>query len=168
MSNLTRLTDIQLSFLHVNPLSDVSFLDALTSFACVRRYAPFPPASHVSVSRNAVGVRYAVVRFNRVGIKLTFCYCLLKRTSRLLVYHNLILESGPVFRWQYITLDGQTVINLDENLLLDEVVIRIHSHRVTAERIAGERGNSFRYDHVIYAGTLIENITNPDIVFEYE
>ena len=67
-----------------------------------------------------------------------------------------------------LTLDGQTVINLDENLLLDEVVIRIHSHRVTGERIAGERGNSFRYDHVIYAGTLIENITNPDIVFEYE
>ena len=31
------------------------------SFAYVRRHAPFPPASHISVSSNAVGVRYAVL-----------------------------------------------------------------------------------------------------------
>ena len=61
MSTITRLTDIQLSFLHVNPLSDVPILDALMSFAYVRRHAPFPPASHVAVSNNAVGVRYAVL-----------------------------------------------------------------------------------------------------------
>ena len=59
-------------------------------------------AFHLAVSSNAVEVRYAVVRFNRVGIKPTFCYCLLKRTSRLLFYHNLVsLGGGPNFRWQY-------------------------------------------------------------------
>ena len=82
MSSLTRLADIQLSFLRVNPLSDVSLLDTLTSFAYVRRYAPFLPAFHLTVSSNAVGIRYAAVRFNRVGIKPTFCYCLLKRTRK--------------------------------------------------------------------------------------
>ena len=63
MSPITRKpTDIQLSFLHVNPLSDgFPLLDALMSFAYVRRHAPFPPASHVAVSNNAVGVRYAVL-----------------------------------------------------------------------------------------------------------
>ena len=61
MSIITRLTNIQLSLLPVNPLSDVPILDALLSFASVRRHAPFPPASHVVVSSNAVGVRYAVL-----------------------------------------------------------------------------------------------------------
>ena len=50
MAPLTRLRDIQLSFLHINPLSDVSILDALMSFAYVRRYASFPLASHFAVS----------------------------------------------------------------------------------------------------------------------
>lgn len=63
MSLLTRLKDIQLSFLHVNPLSDVSLLDSLTSFAYVRRYAPFLFASHLAVSSNAVRVGYADVGF---------------------------------------------------------------------------------------------------------
>ena len=61
MSPLTRLRDIQLSFLHIHPLSDVSILDTLMSFTYVRRYAPFPLASHIAVSSNAVGVRYAVL-----------------------------------------------------------------------------------------------------------
>ena len=62
MSTITRKpTDIQLSFLRVRPLSDVSLLDALMSFAYVRRHAPFPPASHVAVSNNAIGVRYAML-----------------------------------------------------------------------------------------------------------
>ena len=61
MSPITRLTNIQLSFLPVNPLSDVPILDALMSFAYVRRHAPFPPAPHVAVSSNAVGVRYTVL-----------------------------------------------------------------------------------------------------------
>ena len=61
MSKLTGLADIQLSFILVNRLSDVPILDALMSFAYVRRHAPFPPASHVAVSNNAVGVRYVVL-----------------------------------------------------------------------------------------------------------
>ena len=61
MSPITRLTNIQLSLLPVNPLSDVPILDTLMSFASVRRHAPFPPAFHVVVSNNAVGVRYAVL-----------------------------------------------------------------------------------------------------------
>ena len=62
MSTITRKpTDIQLSLIRVRPLSDVLIFDALMSFASVRRHAPFPPASHVAVSNNAVGVRYAVL-----------------------------------------------------------------------------------------------------------
>ena len=108
MSTITRLTDIQLSFPHVNPLSDVSLLDTLRSFAYVRRYAPFLSAFHLAVSSNAVEVRYAVVRFNRVGIKPTFCYRLLKRTSEIVLYYSLSLEGGPNFRWQY-TLQGCSI-----------------------------------------------------------
>ena len=63
MSTLTRLTDIQLSLLHVHLLSDVSLLDTLMSFAYVRRHAPFPLAFHLAVSSNAVRVRYADVGF---------------------------------------------------------------------------------------------------------
>ena len=96
MSPLTRLTNIQLSLIHVHPLSDVPILDALMSFACIRRHASFPLASHLAVSSNAVRVRYAVVRFNRVRIELTFYHYSLKRT------HNLGLEGGLNFRWQYI------------------------------------------------------------------
>ena len=44
-----------------NLILEVPISDALMSFAYVRRYAPFPPASHVAVSNNAVGVRYAVL-----------------------------------------------------------------------------------------------------------
>ena len=95
MSTITRLTDIQLSLIHVNPLSDVPILDTLMSFAYVRRHASFPLASHLAVSSNAVRVGYAVVRFNRVRIELTFYHYSLKRT------HNLGLEGGPNLRWQY-------------------------------------------------------------------
>ena len=150
MSNITRLKDIQLSFLRVHPLSDVSFLDALTSFACVRRYAPFLSAFHLAVSSNAVEVRYAVVRLNRVGIKPTFCYCLLKRTNRLLLYHNLGLESGPNFRWQYSSnlsgvslefkcIDYLYIINLGVSVILTHNVI-IRSHSVEVETASGEAG----------------------------
>ena len=96
MSPLTRkLTNIQLSLIHVNPLSDVPILDTLMSFAYVRRHASFPLASHLAVSSNAVRVGYTVVRFNRVRIELTFYHYSLKRT------HNLGLGGGPNFRWQY-------------------------------------------------------------------
>ena len=102
MSPLTRLTDIQLSLIHVNPLSDVPILDTLMSFAYVRRHASFPLASHLAVSSNAVRVGYAVVRFNRVRIELTFYHYSLKRT------HNLGLEGGLNFRWQYKVLHKAT------------------------------------------------------------
>ena len=62
MSPITRKpTDIQLSFIRVRPLLDVSLLDPLMSFTYARRHAPFPLVSHVAVSNNAVGVRYAVL-----------------------------------------------------------------------------------------------------------
>ena len=31
--------------------------------------------------------------------------CLLKRTSKIVFYHNLGLGGGPNFRWQYIIMD---------------------------------------------------------------
>ena len=104
MSPLTRLTNIQLSLIHVNPLSDVPILDTLMSFAYVRRHASFPLASHLAVSSNAVRVGYTVVRFNRVRIELTFYHYSLKRT------HNLGLEGGLNFRWQYI--DTRIIVEL--------------------------------------------------------
>ena len=80
-------------------LSDASISDiAIISnpnFAFILRSAPFPLASHLAVSSNAIRVGYAVVRFNRVRIELTFYHYSLKRT------HNLGLDSGPNFRWQY-------------------------------------------------------------------
>ena len=103
MSPLTRLTNIQLSLIHVNPLSDVPILDTLMSFAYVRRHASFPFASHLAVSSNAVRVGYTVVRFNRVRIELTFYHYSLKRT------HNLGLEGGPNFRWQYKSSGIKTI-----------------------------------------------------------
>ena len=63
MSDITRLTDIHLSLIRVSPLSDGSFLDALMSFAYVRRPASFPLALHLAVSSNAVRVGYADVGF---------------------------------------------------------------------------------------------------------
>ena len=107
MSPLTRLTDIQLSLIHVNPLSDVPILDTLMSFAYVRRHASFPLASHLAVSSNAVRVGYTVVRFNRVRIELTFYHYSLKRT------HNLGLEGGLNFRWQYSSSDTQSISTLE-------------------------------------------------------
>ena len=87
--------------------SDVPILDTLMSFAYVRRHASFPLASHLAVSSNAVRVGYAVVRFNRVRIELTFYHYSLKRT------HNLGLEGGLNFRWQYkvrgILIENHTV-----------------------------------------------------------
>ena len=61
MSPITRLTNIQLSLLPVNPLLDVPILDTLMSFAYVRRHAPFLFAFHLAVSSNAVKIKYAVL-----------------------------------------------------------------------------------------------------------
>ena len=79
MSYFTRLRNLELSLLHVRHLSDVSILDALMSFAYVRRHASFPLAFHTAVSSSAVRVRYAECVL-RVGIKPTFYYYLSKRT----------------------------------------------------------------------------------------
>ena len=116
MSPLTRLTNIQLSLIHVNPLSDVPILDTLMSFAYVRRHASFPLASHLAVSSNAVRVGYTVVRFNRVRIELTFYHYSLKRT------HNLGLGGGPNFRWQYIRR-----IN-NKWLIQEKIVLQVNDH----------------------------------------
>ena len=32
----------------------------------------------------------------------------------------------------------------------------------------GERGNKFDFKHAFYEGTIIENLTRPDVVFEFE
>ena len=75
---LTRLTNIELSLLHVRHLSDVPVL-ALLRGRLSRRHAPFPFAFHTAVSSTAVKVRYADCVY-RVGIKPTVYYYLSKRT----------------------------------------------------------------------------------------
>ena len=131
MSPLTRLTNIQLSLIPVNPLSDVPILDTLMSFAYVRRHASFLLASHLAVSSNAVRVRYAVVRFNRVRIELTFYHYSLKRT------HNLGLDSGPNFRWQYSSLSVKFSISLAHSLQTNSSPNSSH-HRCIASAIASD------------------------------
>ena len=86
------------------------------SFAYVRRHASFPLASHLAVSSNAVRVGYTVVRFNRVRIELTFYHYSLKRT------HNLGLEGGLNFRWQYSI--EVVIINKGEQPSFEEELTR--------------------------------------------
>ena len=128
MSPLTRLTDIQLSLIHVNPLSDVPILDTLMSFAYVRRHASFPLASHLAVSSNAVRVGYAVVRFNRVRIELTFYHYSLKRT------HNLGLEGGPNFRWQYKNREISSI-----RIRVEHAIRGIKRYRIVKDKLRNSK-----------------------------
>ena len=65
------------------------------------------------------------------------------------------------------TPDGKEVIRL-EAFLPDEVVVRITSDVFVTRETGGERGNKFRFNLVSYDAKPIENLTQPDIKFEYD
>ena len=65
------------------------------------------------------------------------------------------------------TPDGKEVIRL-KAFLPDEVVVRITSDGFVTRETGGERGNKFRYNLVYYNAKAIENLTQPDIKFEYD
>ena len=73
------------------------------------------------------------------------------------------LEPGIYFE----TPDGKEVIRL-KAFLPDEVVVRITSDVFVTRATGGERGNKFRYNFVSYNAKAIENLTQPDIKFEYD
>ena len=95
MFHITRLTDIQLSFIHVNFLSDVSLLGTLVEFCLSRRYASFLPAFHDVCFQNHSWNKICGVGFTKVGIKPTFYYRLLKRTQRIYVFVRVVIFSSP-------------------------------------------------------------------------
>lgn len=74
------------------------------------------------------------------------------------------------------TTDGEAVIAEEDffdgvNLVTvysDEVVIEISRIANQEERKIGERGNKVPYTHIRYFGKIVENLTRPDVVFEYE
>ena len=53
MSVMTRLTDIQLSLIHVSFIECINFRHSI-EFCLVLRYALFPLAFHIGVSINAI------------------------------------------------------------------------------------------------------------------
>ena len=52
--------------------------------------------------------------------------------------------------------------------VFDEIVVEVVSKGNQEERKGGERGNIYTYTFIQYKGTLIENLTRPDSLFEYE
>ena len=74
-------------------------------------------------------------------------------------------EHDPYF----YTIDGDPVVGItltDDHTIYDEIVVEITSKTGIGDGLAGQRGNKFPYKHVGYQGFPIENLTNPDRVFE--
>lgn len=69
----------------------------------------------------------------------------------------------------YTTLDGEEVIGRDPDTRIhDEIVVEIVSKHSEEEKKGGDRVNRFTYQYVRYSGKIIENLTNPDRLFEYD
>ena len=68
------------------------------------------------------------------------------------------------------SVDGVPVIDYDPVTfeIFDEIVVEIISKRSEEEKTGGERGDTFKYNYIRYNGIAIENLTNPDRIFEYE
>lgn len=52
--------------------------------------------------------------------------------------------------------------------VLDEIVIEIASKSLEVQDKAGPRGKTYTFTYVSYTAKVIENLTSPDRVFEYE
>lgn len=70
----------------------------------------------------------------------------------------------------FFSLDGEAVIEhgvIRNQLISDEIVIKITRGLGVSETLGGERGNKFPYKVVTYEGVVIKNLTRPDVFFEY-
>ena len=71
----------------------------------------------------------------------------------------------------FFSLDGEAVIEhgvIRNQLISDEIVIKITRGLGVSETLGGERGNKFPYKVVTYEGVVIKNLTRPDVFFEYD
>ena len=66
----------------------------------------------------------------------------------------------------YQMLNGQLAIEYKP--VNDEILVEIGDKLREGEETGGERGNRFTYTYIVYAGVALENLTNPDRMFEYE
>ena len=56
----------------------------------------------------------------------------------------------------------------DGTVVVDELLVEIGEKKREGTEQGGKRGNRFEYTYIVYEGTALENLTNPDRVFEYE
>ena len=69
-------------------------------------------------------------------------------------------------------LDGRKSIEFerlaDGRVIVDELLVQIGEKLRQGTERGGTRGNWFEYTYIVYKGVALENLTNPDRVFEYE
>jgi hypothetical protein len=79
------------------------------------------------------------------------------------------LSITPNHLINYFTPDGEPVIEYaveGGQKPSDEIVVEIEELHVIVPTTGGEHGSQFEYTLVIYRGSVIENLTKPDIKFE--
>ena len=52
--------------------------------------------------------------------------------------------------------------------IVDELIVEIRQELRRGKETVGPRGNRYEYTYVVYEGTALENVTNPDRLFEYD
>lgn len=69
-------------------------------------------------------------------------------------------------------LNGKLAIEFerlaDGTVIVDELLVGIGEKLREGTEQGGERGNRYAYTYIVYEGTALENLTNPDRAFEYE
>lgn len=69
-------------------------------------------------------------------------------------------------------LNGKLAIEFerlaDGTVIVDELLVEIGEKLREGTEQGGERGNRYSYTYIVYEGTALENLTNPDRAFEYE
>ena len=69
-------------------------------------------------------------------------------------------------------LNGKIAIEFerlaDRTVIVDELLVEIGEKLREGTEQGGERGNRYEYTYIVYEGTALENLTNPDRAFEYE
>ena len=83
---------------------------------------------------------------------------------KMLLYIDLFNPSFYFYTPDGDPVVGQTII--DDQLVYDEIVIKIIKRQVVGEGKRGERGNKFPYKYAQYEAVPIENLTHPDRIFE--
>ena len=82
---------------------------------------------------------------------------------------KIALRIHPNHLINYFTPDGEPVIEYaveGGQERSDEIVVEIEDLHVIVPATGGEHGSQFEYTFVSYMGSVIENLTNPDLKFE--